>query len=147
MQASRALGPGQGQPQMGEAETRARHAADAVSMARERSLDDRHACGCDQTVFTVLKSAYGLPDAAHPSVASALNGGTYGALTRAALAVGLVAERRMADHGAAKRAHAKPWPRPWTRSARRTASLTGRDLIGCDLRALGGHQAFHESGA
>ena len=83
---------------MSEAETGAGHAAAAVSMARERYLDDRHAYGCAETVFTVLKSDYGLPDAADPSVASALNGGiaysggTCGALTGAALASGFLAE-------------------------------------------------------
>ena len=100
MQAGRTIGPEEGQPQMSEAEKGTGHAAEAVSMARERYLDDRHAYGCAETVFTVLKSAYGLPDEADPSAASALNGGiaysggTCGALTGAALAVGLLAERR-----------------------------------------------------
>lgn len=153
MQAGRTIGPEEGQPQMSEAEKGTGHAAEAVSMARERYLDDRHAYGCAETVFTVLKSAYGLPDEADPSAASALNGGiaysggTCGALTGAALAVGLLAERRMDHHGAAKRA-AREIVAATMDAFREAYGVTDcRDLIGYDLRAPGGHQAFLESGA
>ena len=56
----------------------------------------------------VLKTAYGLDDPMDPSPAIALNGGVgwsggmCGSLTGAALAVGMLAERRIHDHARAK---------------------------------------------
>lgn len=124
----------------------------AAVRARELFLDDANTYGCAETAFVVLKEAFGLPDAADSSAAMALNGGiaysggTCGAVTGAALAVGMLAGRRFPDHRAAKRV-----------ARLLTADLMGafeaefgssacRELIGQDLRTEAGHQAFIESG-
>lgn len=124
----------------------------AVARARDLFLDDRNVHGCAETTFVVLKEAFGLPEAADSSAAMALNGGiaytggTCGAVTGAALAVGMLAQRRIPDHRAAKRA-----------ARLVTADLLGafetgfgtsacRELIGLDLRTEEGHRAFIDSG-
>ena len=81
---------------------------DAIRLARAYYLDERHLFGCAETAFIVLKGAYGLDDPMDSSPAVALNGGIgwsggpCGALTGAALAVGMLAERRIDDHARAK---------------------------------------------
>jgi C_GCAxxG_C_C family probable redox protein len=88
-----------------------------------------------------------------PAAAVALNGGIAysgglcGAITGAALAVGMLAERRIADHAAAK--HVARTLVAGTLDAFRDehGAVDCRDLIGCDLRAPGGHEAFLASGA
>ncbi len=124
----------------------------AVVRARELFLDGANTYGCAETTFVALKEAFGLPGAADSSAAMALNGGiaysggTCGAVTGAALAVGMLAERRIPDHRAAKRV-----------ARLLTADLMGafeaefgssacRELIGHDLRTEAGHSAFIESG-
>ena len=126
--------------------------SDATGRAQELFLDDRNVHGCAETAFVVLKETFGLPDAADSSAAMALNGGlaysggTCGAVTGAALAVGMLAGRRISDHRAAKRV-----------ARLVTADLLGafeaefgtsacRELIGMDLRTEAGHQAFIDSG-
>ena len=121
--------------------------------ARELFLDDRNTYGCAETTLVVLKEAFGLPDAADSSAALALNGGiaysgsTCGAVSGAALAVGMLAGRRIPDHRAAKRV-----------ARLVTANLLGafeaefgtsacRELIGQDLRTEAGHRGFIESGS
>ncbi len=120
--------------------------------ARELFLDDRNTYGCAETTLVVLKEAFGLPDAADSSAALALNGGiaysgsTCGAVSGAALAVGMLAGRRIPDHRAAKRV-----------ARLVTADLLGafeaefgtsacRELIGQDLRTEAGHRGFIDSG-
>ena len=134
--------------EIGPAATR----SDATGRAQELFLDDRNVHGCAESAFVVLKEAFGLPDAADSSAAMALNGGlaysggTCGAVTGAALAVGMLAGRRISDHRAAKRV-----------ARLVTADLLGafeaefgtsacRELIGQDLRTEAGHRGFIESG-
>jgi hypothetical protein len=84
-------------------------ASDAVALARTYYLDGRHQFGCAETVYMVLKAAYRLDDPMDPAAAVALNGGVAysgglcGAITGAALAVGMLAAQRIDDHGLAKR--------------------------------------------
>jgi C_GCAxxG_C_C family probable redox protein len=126
---------------------------DAVALARAYYLDARHQFGCAETAFMVLKAAYGVDDPMDPAPAIALNGGVAysgglcGAITGAALAVGMLAERRIADHAAAK--HVARTLVAGTLDAFRDehGAVDCRDLIGCDLRAPGGHEAFLASGA
>jgi C_GCAxxG_C_C family probable redox protein len=120
----------------------------AVRDARARFLDERHRYGCAETTFTVLKAAYGLADPGDSSPAMALNGGiaygggACGAVTGAALAVGMLAGRRIADHDRAKRVARGLVAGLMDDFAREHGSLACRDLIGFDLRAPGGHEAF-----
>ena len=118
--------------------------------ARARSLfgTDTHAHGCAETAFVVLKEAFGLPDAADSSAAMALNGGVAysggmcGAITGSALAVGLLAERRSADHATAKRLAREIIARLMDEFEREYGALDCRVLIGRDLRSREQHDAF-----
>jgi C_GCAxxG_C_C family probable redox protein len=124
----------------------------ARSRARGLFLGDRHTHGCAETVFVVLKEASGLPDAADSSAAMALNGGlaysggTCGAVTGAALAVGLLAGRRIPDHVAAKRAARLVTADLLAAFEADFGTSACRELIGMDLRTDEGHRAFIESG-
>jgi C_GCAxxG_C_C family probable redox protein len=124
----------------------------AVALSRELYLDEAHPYGCAETCFMTLKTAYGLEDPMDPSAAIALNGGVAwsgamcGSLTGAALAVGLLAERRIADHGRAKLVARELVAAALERFRSVHGSLDCRDLIGYDLRAPGEHEAFLESG-
>ena len=127
--------------------------ADAVALARAIYLDERHEFGCAETSYMVLKAAFGLDDPMDPSAAVALNGGIAysgglcGALTGAALAVGTLAERRFADHGRAKRVARELVAGTLEAFREEHGAVDCRDLIGYDLRAPGGHDAFLASGA
>ncbi len=121
-------------------------------MARARFLDDRNVYGCAETTFIVLKGAFGLDDPMDSSAAMALNGGvaysggTCGAITGAALAVGMLAGRRIDDHGRAKTLSRRLAQQLMDEFGDRFGALACRDLVGYDLRAPGGHEAFIASG-
>lgn len=125
----------------------------AVERARELFLDDRNLHGCAETTFVVLAEAFDLSAGADPAAAMALNGGvaysggTCGAITGAALAVGLLAGRRIADHAAAKRAARLVTARLIDEFAGEHGAVECRRLVGVDLRTKAGHRAFIESGA
>ncbi|MDP2350777.1 MAG: C-GCAxxG-C-C family protein [Chloroflexota bacterium] len=124
----------------------------AVRRARELFLDDRNLYGCAETAFVVLKEAFGLERAADSSAAMALNGGiaysgrTCGAVTGAALAVGMLTGRRIPDHRAAKRVARLVTADLLRAFEGEFATSACRELIGMDLRTDAGHQAFIESG-
>ncbi len=125
----------------------------AVRLARDCYLDDRHVYGCAETVLVALKAAYGLDDPLDSSAAIALNGGLAwsggpcGALTGAAIAVGMLAERRLGEHARAKLVAREVIAALLDAFVVEHGAVDCRDLVGVDLRAPGGHQAFIESGA
>jgi C_GCAxxG_C_C family probable redox protein len=126
--------------------------ADAVAQARELYLDDAHPYGCAETCFMALKTAYGLEHPMDPAAAIGLNGGVgwsggmCGSLTGAALAVGILAERRIPDHARAKLVARELVAGALERFRVVHGSLDCRELIGYDLRAPGEHDAFIASG-
>jgi C_GCAxxG_C_C family probable redox protein len=126
---------------------------DAIRLARAYYLDDRHQFGCAETVLVVLKGAYGLDDPMDSSAAVALNGGLAwsggpcGALTGAAIAVGMLAERRIDDHARAKLVAREVIATLLDAFLAEHGAVDCRDLVGVDLRAPGGHEAFIASGA
>jgi len=132
-------------------------ANDAVERARRRArelfLDDANVHGCAETAFVVLKEAFGLPDAADPAAAMALNGGvaysgaTCGAITGAALAIGQLAASRTPDHAEAKRVARMVSADLLDAFEAEFGSSSCRELTGVDLRTEEGHRAFIESGA
>lgn len=138
---------------MGEKQVEGHTTRDAVAQARELYLDEAHAFGCAETSFVVLKTAYGLPLASDPSAAMALNGGLAysggpcGALTGAALAVGMLAEQRIGDHHRAKRVARELVAQTLDAFQAAHGATDCRELIGVDLRTTDGHRAFLESGA
>lgn len=127
--------------------------AAAMRLARRLFLDDANTYGCAETAFIVLRSAFGLPEGIDPSAAMAFNGGLAysggpcGAITGAAMALGLLASRRMDDHREAKRVARGITARLMEIFADAFGSTDCRDLIGLDLGTTEGHRAFIEGGA
>ncbi len=123
----------------------------AVDAARSLFLDESNLYGCAETTFVVLASAYGISDEADPAVAMALNGGLAysggpcGAISGAALAVGLLAGQRVADHREAKRAARLITARLIDEFTEAYGATDCRSLIGMDLRTEDGHRAFIDS--
>ena len=123
-----------------------------MAEARRLFLDEANVYGCAETVFVVLKSAYGLPDAEDASAAMALNGGLAysggpcGAISGAALAVGQLAARRIDDHRAAKTAARRITARLMDEFGEAFGATACRPLIEIDLRTEEGHRRFIESG-
>ena len=99
----------------------------------------------------MLKAVYGLDDPADSSAAMALNGGVAygggpcGAITGAALAVGMLAGRRIGDHREAKRVARELIAGLMDDFREAHGTVDCRDLIGIDLRAPGAHRAFLRS--
>jgi hypothetical protein len=127
-------------------------AAAAVALARTIYLDERHPYGCAETSYMVLLTAFGL-DPGDAGAAMALNGGIAysggpcGALTGAAIAVGRLAERRIGDHARAKRVAREIVAEAMACFRVEHGAVDCRDLIGVDLQAPGGHDAFLASGS
>jgi len=125
---------------------------EAVEHARRLFLDDRNLFGCAETTFVALKGALGLDDPTDSSPAMALNGGIAysggmcGAISGAALAVGMLAERRIGDHRTAKKVARQLTARLMDDFRRDYGAVDCRELIGLDLRAPGQHEAFIASG-
>jgi C_GCAxxG_C_C family probable redox protein len=124
---------------------------EAIEHARRLFLDRRNIHGCAETTFIVLKTVYGLDDPADSSAAMALNGGVAygggpcGAISGAALAVGLLAGRRIADHREAKSVARELIAGLMDDFREAYGTVDCRDLIGIDLRAPGAHDAFIRS--
>lgn len=124
----------------------------AVERARELFLDPRNIHGCAETAYLVLCEAYGVGEAGDSTPAMALNGGVAysggpcGAITGAALAVGLLAGRRIEDHRQAKRAARELTAELMETMRVQHGATDCRALIGIDLRAPGGHEEFIRSG-
>jgi len=124
----------------------------ATEAARRLFLDEGNLYGCAETTFVVLKAAFGLDEPAEPSPAMALNGGvaygggTCGAITGAALAVGMLAGCRIRDHRRAKLVARELTAELMDAFRSAHGALDCRDLLGIDLRAPGAHDAFIASG-
>ena len=125
---------------------------EAVEHARRLFLDRRNIYGCAETAFVALKTAYGLEEPGDSAAAMALNGGVAygggpcGAISGAALAVGMLAGRRVADHREAKRVARELVAAVMDEFRTEHGAVDCRDLIGIDLRAPGAHRAFIRSG-
>ncbi len=125
----------------------------SIGLARSTFLDEHHVYGCAETVFIVLKDAFDLDDPTDSSAAMALNGGIAwtggpcGAVTGAALAIGMLAGRRCADHARAKVVARELVADLLAAFIARYGTFDCRSLIGTDLRAPGSHAAFLAGGA
>jgi hypothetical protein len=95
-----------------------------------------------------LKGIYGLERPADPAAAVTLNGGLAysggpcGAITGAALAVGLLADQRIGDHKKAKLVARELVHGAMEAFRAERGAIDCRELIGYDVRAPGQHQAF-----
>jgi C_GCAxxG_C_C family probable redox protein len=125
---------------------------DAIHKARAYFLRDDNLYGCAETTFMILKEVYDLPDPLDSSAAMALgggvaySGGVCGAILGAALAVGMLAERRIPDHKEAKRAARRVIAGYMEQFQAAFHSTNCRDLIELDIRDEQQHQRFIESG-
>jgi C_GCAxxG_C_C family probable redox protein len=130
--------------------------SDGLEAIRRRVDDtfvtEANTYGCAETAFILLKEIYGLPDPLDSSAAMALNGGVAyegsicGAITGAALAVGQLAGREVADHATAKRVARRAVQDALDAFVDEFGSTDCRTLTGFDLRSPGGHDAFIAAG-
>ena len=124
----------------------------AIVAARRYFLDDANHYGCAETIYMVLKEAYRLPEPTDPSAAMVLNGGIAysgnlcGALGGAALALGMLAGRRIADHKQAKVVARRTMMRLMDEFQAQHGATNCRDLTGIDFRDENQHRRFIESG-
>jgi C_GCAxxG_C_C family probable redox protein len=124
----------------------------AILTARKYFLDDRNLYGCAETTFMVLKEAYGLPEPTDSSPAMVLNGGIAysgnlcGALGGAALAIGLLAGQRFADHRRAKVVARRAVMHLMDEFQAQHGAINCRDLTAVDFRDEEQHRRFIESG-
>ncbi len=131
---------------------RERRRAQALAKADAYYLSDDHVYGCAETVFLTLKDIYGLDDPMDASAAMAFNGGVAysggpcGAITGGAMAVGILAERRISDHKRAKTVARELVYETMLAFEAEHGAVDCRSLIRYDLRAPGEHQAFIDSG-
>ena len=120
---------------------------EAAARARALFLDERHPYGCAETTLLVLREAYGLPGTG-TGEAMALNGGVAysggvcGAISGAAIAVGLLAERRCADHAEAKRLARETIAGIIDDFEAEHGSIDCRTLLGRSIRTPEEHEAF-----
>ena len=125
---------------------------DPIAQARDLFLTDDNAHGCAEATYITLKRAYGLPDAEDSAAAMALNGGiaysggVCGAISGAALAIGQLAGRHIADHNEAKTKARELVMALMDEFEVEFGSTTCRGLLGLDLRKPGEHDRFIESG-
>lgn len=120
-------------------------------LARETFLTEGNSYGCAETVLVVLKYAYDLPAPADSAPAMALNGGVAwsggvcGTLSGAALAVGALAGRRIADHHLAKTVARQIIDELLLAFEDHFGSVTCGALVG-DIRGPEAHARFIASG-
>ena len=124
----------------------------AIERARAYFLTETNIYGCAETTFITLKEAFGLPQPQESAAAMVLNGGVAyyggvcGAISGAAMAVGMLAERRVADHQQAKRTARKLIACYMEAFEKQHGSINCRDLIELDIRDEAQHHQFIESG-
>jgi C_GCAxxG_C_C family probable redox protein len=118
--------------------------------ARSLFLDDEGHHGCAETSLVALQEHFGLPNAGDSSPALVLNGGiaysggTCGALTGAALAVGRLAASRIPDHREAKSAARFLIQGVMAEFDESFGAVDCRSLTGYDM--MTDHDAFMEDG-
>ncbi|MEW5989910.1 MAG: C-GCAxxG-C-C family protein [Chloroflexota bacterium] len=128
------------------------HVPPGIERARELFLDEARPFGCAETTFIVLKEAFGLPNAVDSAPAMALNGGLAysggpcGAVTGAALALGVHYGSREPDHATAKRLAREATARLMVDFEAEFGALNCRDLLGQEIRTPEAHAAFIEAG-
>lgn len=122
---------------------------DPAARARDLFLRDDNTYGCAETGLVALQEHFGFPTPGDASPAMALNGGiaytggTCGAITGAALALGRLAGERVDDHREAKKT-ARLLTQDLIREFRKEFEATNCDeLTGYDM--LEDHDAFLES--
>jgi C_GCAxxG_C_C family probable redox protein len=117
---------------------------------RDLFLREENTYGCAEVSLITLQEHLGAPNAGDSSAAMALNGGiaysggTCGAITGTALAVGRLVGSRVEDHTEAKRAARRLVQNLMEEFSAEFGSTDCRELTGYDLTV--DHEAFIESG-
>lgn len=125
---------------------------EAIEKARSYFLTEDNIYGCAETTFVVLQEIFDLPNATDSSPAMVLNGGVAwrgricGAISGAAMAVGRLAEQRVAGHKNAKRIARRVIDRFIDEFQAAQGCVDCHDLIGRDIHADEQHTEFIESG-
>lgn len=123
---------------------------DPRARARALFLTNETTFGCAESALVALQEHFGLPEAGDSSPAMALNGGiaysggTCGAITGAALAVGRLAERKIRDHQQAKRVARRITQDLMAAFEAAHGAVDCRTLTGFDM--MTDHDAFIEDG-
>lgn len=123
-------------------------ASSTSQTARSLFLRDDNYFGCAESTLVALQTIFGLPDAEDSAAAVALNGGVAysggicGAISGAAIALGRLAESRLGDHQAAKRAARVLTQRLMDEFAAAFGSVDCRDLIDYEISIPAEHDAF-----
>jgi C_GCAxxG_C_C family probable redox protein len=119
---------------------------------RRRFLAPGNPYGCAESVLLTLQEQFGLPDPTDGAAAMALNGGiaysggTCGAATGAAIALGRLAHARVRDRSRAKRIARELTAIVIDDMRAADGAIDCRTLIGIDLQAPGAHEAFLAAG-
>jgi len=127
--------------------------SEPVRAVRARFLAAGNPYGCAESTLLALQAHFGLDDPSDGAVAMALNGGvaysggTCGAITGAAVALGRLAAERTPDRRRAKRIARELTARVIAEFEAAFGATDCRTLTGVDLRAPGGHEAFIAAGA
>ncbi len=123
---------------------------DPVARARHLCLDEETGFGCAEGTYAALQEHFELNNTSDSTEAMALNGGIAysggicGALTGAALALGLLAGARLPDRPEAKRAARDLLQKLMAEFTTEHGSTQCRDLTGFDLAS--DHDGFLASG-
>lgn len=126
--------------------------AELRQLARDTFLTETNTYGCAETALVVLKQAYHLPEPADSTMAMALNGGVgwwgnvCGAVSGAALAVGMLAGQRIAGHRRAKRIARRLISRLMAEFEQEFGTIQCSELIQLDIRQPEQHAQFITSG-
>jgi len=124
--------------------------SDLTQRTRSLFLTDENTYGCAEATLIALQEHWSLPDPTDSAAAMALNGGiaysggTCGAITGAAIAVGRLAQERITDHRRAKTAARTIVQHLMAQFADAHGSTDCRELTGYDLSTE--HRAFIASG-
>jgi C_GCAxxG_C_C family probable redox protein len=138
---------------MARSSTRRATSAGAAARVRERFLAEGSPYGCAESTLLVLQAQFGFDDPTDGAAAMALNGGvaysggTCGAITGAAMALGRLAGQRIDDRALAKRAARGLTAGLLDHFQAAFGATDCRTLTGVDLRAPGGHDTFMAAGA
>ena len=123
---------------------------DPMARVRRLTSEEETSYGCAEATLVALKEHFRLPNASDSTEAMALNGGiaysggTCGAITGAALALGRLAGTRIDDHAEAKRTTRHLMQALMAEFVTEFGAVTCRELTGFDLVA--DHDGFMESG-
>ena len=128
------------------------HVETAFENARRYFLDAQNRYGCAETTFIILKQVFGLSEPDDSSPAMAMNGGVAyrgnicGAITGAAMSLGMLADRRVPDHRLAKRAARRILDQFIDQFQSLHGAINCRELIEMDIHDDRQHLRFIQGG-